>query len=391
MSTNVVTYYLADFMTGKYITKLPLTQVSFSMSLNSSGRFQGTLNVEDPRIVELDWISATQPGRSVIWVDVNGVLVWGGIIWTRRYTMSAFTVELGANDFWSYFTQRVQAKDYSETWIAPEDPMIIAETVINDAVAITQSAFQPGTIPFATVQHGSTVLTSWVMMSYPYMMLQTVEMIVSQLTQMGYGVGFDLNANVAYVNGVPSVTLDLSYPRSGRIGSASPVIIDLETADEFVLPEDATQTGNQVYETSTSAGSILVIDSWGQAFTDGYPLLERLISHPDINSTPIVQIVLQACATGDLDLYAYPATVPTVTLPAFGDNPIGSYFVGDDARLVIRNVAGDGMVNNPRFPNGLDYIWRITEIEVTIADEGQSTSKLTFNLPPGDAPVRPPV
>lgn len=531
---NVVTYLFADLLTGTFLAELPLTQVTFSSVISAAGQFQGTLNIEDPRVAAIDWITATEPARTLIWVDVDGALVWGGILWNRRYDDVQHTVTLTGNDLWSYFNQRVQAADYSYTWMAPEDPMIIAQKVITDAIAVSGSGFSTGAVPFsvntsaqalsvsavsttstsftatvgtiATVQPGETIrlevtgctnptdgayfitvstsrdgtigtsitygigtgvgsysqnpgafinleneniytttsayaagassivyvvgfqapsglqsgdtitvtvnaagttfptsasayalqaggttLTSWVVMSYPSIQRQTVEMIVSQLQQMGYGVGFDFGVDVSYNSqGVPTAALNLSFPRRGRIAGTTGLVIDVHDATEFVYTEDGTQMGNQIYETSTSTGSITVINSWAPSLQGGYPLLERLISHPDINSTPNVQIVLEACAQSDLALFAYPVTIPEVTLPAFGDPTLGAYITGDDVRLIIPKEA-NGVSPNPRFPQGLDYYFRITEFDVTIADQGLSTVKLTLQVPPAYTPQQPPI
>ena len=535
MATNKVTYIFADLLTGDYLAELPLQQVTYSSVINGSGQFQATLNVEDPHVAAMDWISATMPGRTIIWIDIDGALVWGGVLLTRRYTMGSQTIQLGGNDLWSYFNSRVQAADYSYTWMAPEDPMVIAQKVITDALDVSGSGFASGGgIPFSVntsaqdlnisgvsttstsftitlgaiatlgagstirivstgvtnptdgaysitvstsrdgtigtsitygigsgvgsysqnpavfvnlenediytttsayaagatnivyvvgfqvvsglksgdtitvtvnatgttfpsgsgsyaLQSGGTSLTSWVVMSYPSIQLQTVEMIVTQLQQMGYGVGFDFGVDVGYNSeGVPTAALNLSFPRRGRIAGTTGLVVDVADATEFVYPEDATSTGNKVYETSTSTGSVQVRLAWAPALEGGYPLLEQLISHPDINSTPNVQIVLQACAQSDLALYAWPIVLPEVTIPAFGDPHVGEYITGDDVRLIIAPTALQNVPVNPRFPNGLDYYFRITEIDVTIADQGLSTVKLTLQSPPASLPQQPP-
>lgn len=530
---HIVTYLFASITTGELLAEIPAHQVSWSSVMNGAGQMQGTFNVEDPRIAAIDWISTTVPGKTLVWIDVDGALVWGGVVWTRRYDMEQQTVQIGANDLWSYFNQRVQAADYSFTWMAPEDPMVIAQKVITDAIAVSGSAFATGGVPFsvntsaqaltvggvsvnstsATVtvgtiaplppdstvrleitgctnptdgayfitvstsrdgtigesitygigtgsgsfsqnpavfvnlenasiytttsayaagatdityvvgfqapsglqtgdtitvtvnatgttfpagsgnyalQAGGTTLTSWVVMSYPSIQRQTVNMIVSQLQQMGYGVGFDFGVDVGYNSaGVPAATLNLSFPRRGRIAGTTGLVVDIEDATQFEYSEDATQMGNQIYETSTSTGSITVIDAWAPSLEAGWPLLEQLISHPDINSTPNVQIVLAACAASDLALYAYPVSVINVTVPAWQNPKLGDYITGDDVRVLVA-PASQGVPANPRFPNGLDFYWRITEYEVTIADQGLSTVKLTLNLPPYNTPLAPP-
>ncbi len=388
LGVHDVEYVLCDLMTNAVLARLPFTQVTFSYTLNAAGQFSGTLPIEGLDPVATNWEEATRPAKTILWVVADGATVWGGIVWSRNYSMVEQTIRIQANDFWSYFNQRQQAKDYSYTWVSYVDPMMIAETVVNDALAVANS----GLADILTVEkQGSTSTTDWVIMSYPYQEMQSVEMIVTQLQQMGYGVGFDFAIDVADHNGTRAAFLTLSYPRRGRVAGTTGLALDITTATDFTFPEDGTKTGNRIYEVSTSAGSIMVIVNAEAAFADNYPLLEQLLQHPDINSTPLVQPVLQACANSDLALYAYPVVTPTVTIPLWGTPSFGEYIVGDDIRLIVPKVAGAGMKQNPRFPNGMDAYWRIVQVDVTIADEGLSTAKLTLDIPPSaSGPVAPP-
>jgi hypothetical protein len=399
LGPHQITYAFADAMSGQVLAELPLTQVSFGFQVNQAASWQGTLQLEDPRMALLEWQGATVPGRSLIWIDVNGILVFGGIVWTRQYDRTAQTVQLGGKDLWSYFASRLQAKDYSTTWTKPTSPLAIAAQVINDALAVS------GSLPIYTVAtQGMVAPSNYVTATFPLSMVESVDEIVSLLSQMGAGVGIDYAVDVAYgPNGQPTATVNLSYPRRGRSGSASGLVLDVTSAVQFTWPEDASSQGDRIVEMSTSAGAMQVSQLWQPALDAGWPLLEQVDFHTDVNWTPLYEVsgqveqtqqLLEAVAAGDLGTSAYPLITPTLTIPAFGDaagNPaIWEYIAGDDVRLLVPPVAGPGVVGDPRFPGGLDMSLRITQIGVTVADEGLSTAELTFNFPPTTVPVAPP-
>jgi hypothetical protein len=84
---------------------------------------------------------------------------------------------------------------------------------------------------------------------------------------------------------------------------------------------------------------------------------------------------LQVMANGLANMYGQAVASPTATLPTdYGPNGLGSWLVGDDARLITDA--------DPNFPNGLDQFWRIVQHSVTVPDSGRAQVTLTFNRPP---------
>lgn len=397
--TVPVQYHFYDITSGTYWGTLPLVSVTFTQALNQSGAFSATLPINDPHVQKLAWRDATRPGRTFIYIDINGSLVYGGIIWSRRYRQSDGSIQLGGNDFWSYFQSRAQAKTYSYQWVYPvtQTSMVIAKTVMTDALQTLGS----GLTTLEIVLQGKALTQDWVSMSYPVTEIQSVQMITSMLQQMGYGVGFDF-ASSAYWVGTgatrkPKSRITLANPMLGRPQSQTGLVINTAHANDYEYPEDATQTGNRLYETSTSDGSILVIKEWQPAIQAGYPILDQLVQHPDINSTPVVQIVLEQVAESDLAIYTYPKVTPKITLPMFGKGPVGSsisvgtFEMGDGVRFIVPHVSGDIPID-PRFPTGVDFEFRIISASYTVADQGESTMKLTLNVPPSTAgPVPAPI
>lgn len=426
----VVTYYTYDLLTGSLLGTLPFRGVKFSSTLNGGGRFEGGLELTDPRLNNANPLGQTTPNKTVVVVDLDGAIVWSGIILTRRWqvdqststTTRRFAVQ--AVDCFSYFAARVQATDYSAPpysgiyvnptvmpiWDAASsgstwDPMLIAGQVVSDALSYSQAAAIPHGNPlgginilynFSSVANylasgTATPAASYINTTYPFTTLQTVDSIVTSLSGLGLGVGFDFAIDMAYSGAPgspPRATLNLSYPRRGRAASATQLVVDLTKARSYEFPEDGTQTANQVYETGGSGAINVTQNIFPQ--NAGYALFERVFSRGGVTSANIANLLAQFAYT-DLYQTSYAPVVPRVTLDLFTDNPkFGSFITGDQVMLTLPTTdQTDGLVYDPRFPSGLNQEWRITDWEATVADEGDSTLALTLNQPPVLSPIAP--
>ncbi len=394
---NAITYLFCDLMTGARLGHLPLSKVSFGSKLNGAGQLSAQLPLGDPRIQDTDPIAATHPGRTAIYVDIDGSLVWGGILWTRRYDRAARTLALSGSEMWSYFAHRHQAADYTKPpggayWsVNPADPQKIAMQLVHDALQVGNSALAAMTL---NVSGASTPSGDWVSPTYPVTQRQTIASMVSMLADMGYPVGFDFGIDVAYASGVPTAAMNFSQPRRGRTVAQNGLVLSAQQAVNFAYPEDATTCANTVYEMATGAGGSAVEAIWVGTGASGYPLLSSVVSHAGLTnggSTPNAAGMLEAIATGDLALTAYPPVTPTLTAPLFGTPTIGDYITGDDVRVIVPRYTGVGEVPDERFPGGIDFEFRITQWDATVADEGMSTITFTLGIPPSEVPTQPPL
>ena len=124
----VYRYILCDLLTNTELAELPLANVRFDLKLNGAGSLTASLPLTDPKVQALDPIGDTLPGRTALYVDRDGVLLWGGIVWTRRSTGP--TLELGCQEFESYFANRLITTDAVFTQV---DLLAIARQLINTA------------------------------------------------------------------------------------------------------------------------------------------------------------------------------------------------------------------------------------------------------------------
>jgi hypothetical protein len=418
---NPYSYYSFDLLSGRFLGQLPFRGVTFGQQLNTAGTFSGTLDLSDPRVQATEPIANTAPNRTFIVVDYLGSPLWGGIVLPRKWKVEASLqnterpLEISCSELWSYFQSRVQATDYSSPpysgitgvsemslWQGtPWDASLIAAQIISDAVGYADSSSQPygdllgglvlrlnGEAPSASKP--AAPVADYVAVNYPFTSCQLVETIVSQLAQLGLGVGFDYGVDLAYSGAAPSPpvgTINLSYPRRGRTYAESGLMVDVTTARAYEVPEDGTQCANQVYEIG-GAGAISVSANI-VPLEQGYPLWEKVISRANIQSQDI-ETTLTQTGLSDLALYSYAPATPSVTLGVNDPNvPLGSFTVGDDINLFIPEKAPNGEVFDPRFPQGYEAEWRIVGWSAEIADQGDATVKLSLARPPLLAALAP--
>jgi hypothetical protein len=407
--SGVVTYWAYDaHIPGGppvLLAELPLTGVSFSSRLNSPGSFNGSLNLNDPKVLGAVSSGATTPGRTLLFVDMDGTIVWGGILWTRTYDNQDNVLQVGGSEAWSYFQQRVQAADYSlpptsdkhgggpTFWVGSPDAAsyAISAQIVSDSCAQLiggvnycmfsgwyannggASSLYNGAINLWVT--GSPVL---IYPSFPIQQYQVVDDIVTELAQTGYTVGFDWAVDWTWSAGTgsePIATLNFHFPYRGRAVSATGFGIDTALSVPYTWPEDATQMADQVYGLATGAGGYVEIQNQPSSMTSGWPLLEKVNTYSQTND----QQSLSGSVTDDLDIAQLPVITPTFVCPLYGEGAqidLREVLMGDEVQIFIDP--------DPRFPAGYSGTnpLRITGTDITIADEGLSTVQFTCTIPP---------
>jgi hypothetical protein len=410
---NPFKYLARDLLTWAPLDPLPYQGVTFGKVLDQHGPWSGKLPL--PQMWDaatntflFDWKDATRTSRTALFVDLQGTLVWGGILWTTNYESDDQTHSLavGATEFGSYYQHRLQADNYEDTWPEPgEDPMKIIRRVIEDAQAaevaprkvivgpttgsLTEEEIPgPGYITgskIPIVLHGPEGFDVFV--QYPGTSLQTIDSINSTLTQIGYGPGYDFSWDVEYLPGtnIPAVQLNLYRPLKGRTAEESGIVILAGDTVKWTWPEDGSEQATEVTETGSGTGGLE--PAHATANYPGYPLSQKATARTQITTEGLLEIV----ALGDLALYGYPVVSPVIVLAAsLPDTPaqerktlaLGEYDVGDRFTFKVTPMAQGGPHTDYRFPEGMECELRINAWTCTPADHGLSTVQLTCGPPP---------
>lgn len=352
-------YLFCDLVTNTVIGELQLTGVSFTQQLNQAGTFQGRILLSGVQSAQLNIPNSTIPGKCGIYVDRNGTLVWGGVIWGRNYNSTEQTLSITAREFESYFERR---RINTTQAFTNTDQLVIARTLITNAQA------QPyGNIGVNVGTETSGVLVNRVYYSYE---LKTVYSAIQDLSRQTNG--FDFNIQVAYVGGIPTKTLVLGYPRTGTvysINNATAPVFEFPAGNivEYEYPEDGSIAANKIYAlgAGSNEGKLISIASDNTKYTDGWALLEDQANYSDITDAT----VLGQLATGQVNAVSYPPTVIKIIVPASAVPQFGTYNIGDDARLRI---------TDNRFPSGLDAVYRIVGFNVQPGEDGPERVTITL-------------
>lgn len=345
-------YLFADLLTNSILGELPLTTVQFSQQLNSAGSFSATLQLAGLNAAALNVTNATIPARTAIYVDRDGTLVWGGILWSREYNSKTQTLTFNAREFESYFERR---RITTDTAFFGTDQLTAVQTIVNNAQAVTNGNIGIGV---GSETSGITIVRTFY--GYEY---KTVLSAIQDLSKSS--TGFDFNIYVYYdSNGNPAKLLRLGYPRYGRKYSATSTtvpVFDLPgNITQYTWPEDGSIAANYLYAigAGSNPGKLLTTAFDGSKIAAGWPLLEDQANYSDVSDPTL----LANLASGQVAVVSYPPTTIKITVPPSLDPIFGSYEVGDDARVRILD---------DRFTSQLDTVYRIVGFSVQAGENNQ--------------------
>lgn len=365
---HTYTYLFCDLLTDAVLAELPLQQVQYETVLSGIG----TLRAFVPLTAEtlpLDPISSTVGARTALYVDRDGVIVWGGIVWTRQLAPGGFTIQ--AAEFLSYYQHRY-----------------IVDTISTNPANVTDTRY----LPEGRLIYPDQRYVMWSLFAYAasktggnlninYNFLITAENGVHRdLTYYGYerpeiyatmqqlsqsDDGFDFAIECGWnpvVNNLPPTRyrrIQTWYPQRGRSAVDSGLVFSkggpAASIIDYDWPEDYTALATQTWALGDGQGESRLIA--GAADTDllmaGWPLLEAVQTYDGVTQAARAQ----GYANADLNARSGAAVAPTFAVLADADPQFGSYSVGDSA---IFSLAPE-----PRWPDGMDAELRILDMQVT--------------------------
>jgi len=352
-------YLFADLLTNEILAELPITGVSFNQQLNQAGTLQGHLLLSGINAAAYNVDAGTTPARTCIYVDSDGKLIWGGVIWGREYNSLTQTLTISAREFESYFERR---RITTDTVFTNTDQMTVAESLFN-----TAQATPSGNIGVIVPNNTSGILIDRTYYGYEKKQVYAAVLDLSRQED-----GFDFNIEVSYSSGVPIKTLQMGYPRIGTVydvNNPSALVFNFPAGNivEYSYPEDGSIAANTVYAigAGSNEGKLEFTATQSSFLADGWPLLEEQANYSDITD----QTVLDQLAIGQVNAVAYPPTTIRCVVPADVAPTLPTYDIGDDCRLII---------TDNRFPNGLDEIYRIVGINVQPGEDGPERVTLTL-------------
>ena len=223
MAVTTYRYLFVDLITNEIIAELPLTGVGFTQQLNQAGNFTGHILLSGINTAAFNVDASLIPGKCGLYVDRNGVLVWGGVIWARSYNSVSQELSINAQEWISYFAHRRVNQTIEFNNI---DQLVIAKTLIEDAQAQTY-----GDIGVGYNSEGQTTSGILVDRVYYYYELKNIFEAIQDLSRQQDGFDFHIDIEYDNVTGLPTKYFNTYYPRVGVAYSAGNINIPV-----FELP-----------------------------------------------------------------------------------------------------------------------------------------------------------
>lgn len=345
-------FLFADLKTGSLIGELPLMAASWSEVLNAPGAFQGALPLDhgDPTITP----AVFAPAKTRIYVERDGVIVWGGILWALDLDVAANVLNFGCEGFLSYFRRRVfggSLASTNATYFPTADQLNLARGLID--YAQDSGLFPGGDLGILT----PGTATSGVTRERNFTLVEFIGDALERMAAVDNG--FDFRFSSAW-NGSNEVEVSFltSYPATGR---ETEIVFDMGANVALLnYSESSENIGNKVWVTGASSGSLPRRFSKEDASLLGeYPRLDLVASAPGaVLATTLEEHADRSLTAADQPLATVSLEVYPDTVPAFG-----SYLVGDKVRV----KGSHGYLD-------LDADYRITEIEMAVEGGAERVS-----------------
>lgn len=365
---HTYTYLFCDLATDQVLAELPLQQVQYETVLSGIGTLRAFVPI-NAETLPLNPIGSTVGGRTVLYVDRDGVIVWSGIVWTRQLATGGITIQ--AAEFLSYYQHRyitdtisTNSANVSDTRLIPDGRVIYA-----DQKYVMWSLFQ-----YAGSKPGGNILVNTDLLA------GTAYGVTRDLTYYGYerpeiyatmqqlsqsDDGFDFAVECGWnpiVNGLAPTRYRRArawYPQRGRTAADSGLVFSkggpAASIVDYDWPEDFTAIATQTWAVGDGQGESRLIA--GATDSDllmaGWPLLEAVQTYDGVTQAARAQ----GLANANLNARSGAAVAPTFTVLADADPQLGSYSVGDSGLFSI--------APEPRWPDGMDVELRILDMQVT--------------------------
>jgi hypothetical protein len=108
-------YFVTDLLSNQVIGEIPFKSVTYERAIKGAGKFSGSIPYI-PDTVPFDLYSSTMPGKTGLYIVRDGQCVWGGIIWSRSYSVESRVLQVSGAEFTSYFYHRNIWKTYSHSF-----------------------------------------------------------------------------------------------------------------------------------------------------------------------------------------------------------------------------------------------------------------------------------
>lgn len=350
-------FLLADILTNEVYDELPLVDVYYSVELNRAGTFSARLPMSATNSVGYERVTAADiyPARRKVYVERDGYILAGFILWTAQANLEQGELVLGGEGIWSYFHRRYIRYTQKFTGV---DQWAIVRTLIDNAQS--QSGGDIGVVTQAAscgVTRDATYLGS-----EQHVVGEVIENMADNRR------GFDFSIESAWESGAIVDRLVRYYPTRGtrRTEAFEPGT----NINGLVVEVDGASMANRVDGLGAGTGPTSSrITKADTSMLGAYPLLEAAMTFGDIKRLTTLENRIEA----ELEQRKVPVTTATLSEVRADLEPmLGSYAPGDEFQLRVH----EGWLD-------LDDWFRIMRYEVQIDEAGMES--ITIEMANADA------
>ncbi|GGT31978.1 hypothetical protein [Streptomyces purpureus] len=335
-----------DLRTDQVLDVLPLTEAKYDDFIGKSGSLSATVPLPEPALAARAK-AALQPGRTAVWLERDGDIWWGGVLWTctpATDEQGRMTVQFQAGTFDSYLDHRILSAD---VLLVQADQFDIARSLVAHA-----QEQEGGDIGISLGAEMSGVRRDF---AAGYTALARVRELLDKLAQLADGFEWRIHC---YRDGQGRRVkrLQLGHPRIES--SQSDIVLDHPGSIlTYSLPTDSTVQANvwvargESDNTDQAQDSLpLTVMEWDRDdLIGGWPRLERTSDHSGVKDTA----TLRSLAKAELTRQRRPELIPELTVVL--DGRITPALLGARIRLRIQDLWHQ---------EGLDTQYRIVGLAV---------------------------
>lgn len=347
-------FYTADLLTGNVLGDIYLYGIYFTKQINGAGNFTGTFKLGSTVTNDSLMMSCTIPAKTALYIERDGVLIWGGIIWSRTYQSNAQTVQLTAQTFESYFDRVACSSNIIQQGV--EQVALFKNIIDNMQAQDTQSNIGLTYASLPSTGINRTVLLP----GYEFHMYQEA---LDQLLGAVDSFEYTINVTASATQDRPNKVVTVGYPTlnssiTGQYYDYPGTVLNYWWPE--TTSEGATRFAGRGYGAGNKAPTAVVVD--GTAINAGYPSLWKVASYNNIADPTL----LDSKVRRDALAYAIPVNNPTFELKPDAITTFSGWnLLGAPLTVAIQDV---------RFPSGNIATRRMLGWEFSPSSENSSES-----------------
>lgn len=310
---GVYRLFAADLV-GGVRAEIPYATLDWSEQLDKPGGIKFTASTVDPAVAR--W--TLDPGRTALYVDRSGRIVWGGLLWAAKPKSDSSYIEFAGESWTSYLVARLIR---TRRWYPQSDPIGIARDLVNAAQTDTAGALT-GNVGIA-VDYSTVYPAVLHDIDYPENERKPILEAIEKLAELDAGFDFDV---VCQWQGSDIVkTLRFWAPTRGQDLTSTLVLRNGETCIIADYQVNTRGLVNRLDLLGAGDGPSQLVSTRVDDSQPGYPILDGAVTYRDIDK----QETLDAAAAREIAALRLAPDIGKVTLLADGPVRFGDATLGD--------------------------------------------------------------